>query len=158
MNYDQTILSSILQFLCSINIPVVEETLPADTFLPGLTVRGSNVIMDPEKLKYPGDLLHEAGHIAVTEADMRPLIGTDALTEEWPTAGEEIVAMLWSFAACRHIGLELEVVFHPDGYKGGADWLIDEFNNERYLGLPLLDWMGLCTTADFPKMNRWLRQ
>ena len=80
--------------------------------------------MDSEKLKYPGDLLHEAGHIAVTEEKLRSLIGTEQMESSWPTDGDEIAAILWSFAACQHLGLELEVVFHPDGYKNANHgWL-----------------------------------
>lgn len=149
--------AKITSFLESIGIPVVNQELPSDTFLPGLTIKGDNIIMDPKKLKYPGDLLHEAGHIAVTEKHIRQLIGTSKINKDWPTPGDEIATILWSFAAANHLELELNVVFHPNGYKNDSDWLIKEFSNKNYIGLPLLEWMELTSSKSFPKMDKWLR-
>jgi hypothetical protein len=109
-------------------------------------------------LKYPGDLLHEAGHIAVTEERLRPLIGTEEMDNDWPSLGDEIAAILWSYAALSHLNLDPKVVFHPDGYKGASDWFIEQFNNKNYMGLPLLEWMGLCLEKEkFPIMDKWTR-
>ncbi len=134
-----------------------EQPLSYDTFLPGLEIKEGKIYFDRKKLKYPGDMLHEAGHIAVTEEAIRPLIGTKELTTTWPTDGEEIAAILWSFAASHHLKLDLKTVFHPDGYKNQSEWLIEQFTNKTYVGLPLLEWMSLCTKEDFPKMIKWLR-
>ncbi|MBL4643190.1 MAG: hypothetical protein JKY44_06325 [Flavobacteriaceae bacterium] len=150
-------IATIVQFLNSININVAEKELPKDCFLPGLSALGITVLIDPKQLKYPGDILHEAGHIAVTETKTRPLIGTKEMEATWPTDGEEIAAILWSFSACMHLQLPLVVVFHRNGYKGSSDWLIDQFTNKNYIGLPLLEWMGLCTKKEFPRMEKWLR-
>lgn len=157
---------TIIHFLAQIGIAVIETDLPDDCFLPGLQLKGSSILMDPKKMKYPGDLLHEAGHIAVTESHLRPLIGSDEMDPDWPSAGDEIVTMLWSFAALRHLDLPTNFVFHPEGYKGQADWLEECFDNGTYIGLPLLEWMGLCNgpekaakegTEAFPKMIKWMR-
>lgn len=153
----------IIHFLEQIGIPVVKTELPGDCFLPGLALRGNTILMDPEKMKYPGDLLHEAGHIAVTEEALRPLIGSEDMDPEWPSAGDEIASILWSYAALTHLGIPPEVVFHPDGYKEQSDWFIEQFQNKNYIGLPLLEWMGFCSASEkdgveaFPKMIKWLR-
>jgi hypothetical protein len=147
----------IFEFLNSVGIQIVEKKLSQDCFLPGISVLGSSALIDQAQLKHLGDILHEAGHIAVTEPKKRPLIGTKEMDVNWPTDGEEIAAILWSFAACNHLKLDLNVVFHPNGYKGNSDWLIQEFTNKNYIGLPLLSWMGLCTKEAFPKMKKWLR-
>lgn len=157
MNNDQNIIESIVNFLFSINIMVVEKKLPNDTFLPGLSIIGNTILMDLEKLKYPGDLLHEAGHIATTEEKIRPFIGTPEIGNNWPTDGEEIAAILWSYAASYHLDLDLEIVFHPDGYKNDSEWLIEQFNSKNYIGLPFLEWMSLCNKEEFPIMKKWLR-
>lgn len=154
---NQNIIDHIVRFLQSINISVVEQELPNDTFLPGLSLYGNSILMDREKLKYPGDILHEAGHLAVTEEEIRPLIGTSKMSDTWPTAGDEIATIIWSYAACRFLKLDLEIVFHPNGYKNDAEWLIEQFNNKNYIGLPLLEWMSLCNKEEFPKMNKWTR-
>ena len=157
MDYDQNIFDSIVNFLNSINIKVVEEELENNTFLPGLSLRGSTVLVDLKKLKYPGDLLHEAGHIAITEEKLRPFIGTKKIGNNWPSAGDEIAAILWSYAASYHLNLDLKVVFHSHGYKNDSEWLIEQFNNKNYLGLPLLEWMSFCSKEEFPIMKKWLR-
>lgn len=157
LNNHQNTLECIVNFLNSINIRVVEKKLPNDTFLPGLSLKGNTIFMDLEKLKYPGDLLHEAGHIAVTEEKIRPFIGTEKIGSNWPTDGDEIAAILWSYAASCHLNLDLEIVFHPEGYKNDSRWLIEQFNSKNYIGLPLLEWMSLCDKKDFPIMKQWLR-
>lgn len=63
MNDLQNIQSRITTFLNSIEIPVMEEKLTHEAFLPELMLKGNTMLIDSEKLKYPGDLLHEAGHI-----------------------------------------------------------------------------------------------
>lgn len=150
-------LTIILDFLNAINIEVIDTVLPDNTFLPGLQLKGATILLDRTKLKYPGDILHEAGHIAVSEKHIRPLIGSSEITDDWPPDGEEIAAILWSFAASHHLNLDLNVVFHPNGYKGGSAWLIEQFTNKKYVGLPLLEWMSLCNADQFPKMKKWIR-
>jgi hypothetical protein len=157
MTNHENILERIVNFLNAINISVVEKKLSDDTFLPGLSIEGGTLVMDPEKLKYPGDLLHEAGHIAVTEEKLRPLIGTPDIGSDWPTLGDEIGSILWSYAASCHLKLDLEVVFHPHGYRNASKWFIEQFENKNYMGLPFLEWMSLCTKEEFPKMDKWLR-
>ena len=161
-----TAIEPILSFLREIGITVEERTLPETTFLPGLELGPACIYMDPERLAYPGDLLHEAGHLAVTTPAQRERIGTAALETPWPTEGEEIAAVLWSYAAATHIGLPIEVVFHENGYKNEAAWLREQFTNRNYMGLPLLEWMGLsygeeraatAGIAPFPHMVNWIR-
>lgn len=53
-----------------------------------------------------------------------------------------------------------EVVFHPHGYRNESDWFIEQFNSGNLMGLPLLEWMGLCDGVNdkgFPNMVKWLR-
>jgi hypothetical protein len=71
--------------------------------------------------------------------------------------GQEIATILWSYAALNAMKLPPEVIFHPNGYKGASDWHIENFTSGNYIGLPLLQWMGLAN-EDFPAMQRWLRQ
>lgn len=159
-------IEKIIFFLDEIGIKVVEKELD-DTFLPGLSLGSSCVYVDYKKMLYPGDILHEAGHLAVTPTANRELIGTDEIASDWPTEGEEIAAILWSFAAAKHLDLPLELVFHPNGYKNDSEWLISNFNDEVYIGLPFLEWAGLALGKEraseegkeaFPKMIKWIRE
>jgi hypothetical protein len=159
-------INRILQFIKGIGIEILEEKLGDDTFLPGLSLKANAVVIDFDKLKYPGDILHEAGHIAVASPETRALIGTAAIPEGWPDGGEEMGAILWSYAASIHLQLPLEFVFHPDGYKNSSEWLIQSFQNETYVGLPFLEWIGLAYGKEkalenqqpaFPAMLKWIR-
>jgi hypothetical protein len=142
----------IIHFLQEIGIQVVETELSDDCFLPGLSIERNTILMDSNRLKFPGDLLHEAGHLAVTAEEFRPLIGTEEMDPSWPSDGDELAAILWSYAALKHLDLEPEVVFHPAGYKNESEWLIQQFQNGTYIGLPLLEWMGFCSANDIFKV------
>ncbi|MCW5517886.1 hypothetical protein [Muriicola sp. Z0-33] len=157
MDYDERLLNIISEFLRSIKIDVIDMELPNDTFLPGIQIKGETILIDRARLKYPGDLLHEAGHIAVSDIGLRKKIGTTEIGDNWPSDGEEIAAILWSYAAAIHLNLDLDIVFHPDGYKNESSWLIVQFTNKNYIGLPLLEWMALCKKDEFPKMRKWMR-
>ncbi|SHL38079.1 hypothetical protein [Flavobacterium chilense] len=155
----------VLSFLDEIGIDVIEKELDS-TFLPGLSLGPNCLYIDYDKLLYPGDILHEAGHLAVTTSEERKIVGTTEISPEWPTQGEEIAAILWSFAALNHLKLPLDFVFHADGYRNASNWYISSFSNQSYIGLPLLEWMGLCVGEDradkegkpaFPTMLKWIR-
>ncbi len=159
-------LKRIIDFLQEIGIDVIEATLDDENLLPGLDINEGKIVLDRSKLKYPGDLLHEAGHVAVTEEQWRPIAGTPRMSPHWPDAGDEIAAMLWSYAALRHLHIPLEVVFHPNGYKGESEWIMEQYCKGKFIGLYLLEWMGLCYGPEkakevgvpaFPHMIKWLR-
>ena len=158
-------LEKVLSFLNEIGIDIVEKELQT-YFLPGLSLGPNCLYIDFEKLLYPGDILHEAGHLAVTTSAERKIAGTNEMAADWPTQGEEIAAILWSFAAAKHLELPIEFVFHPNGYKNDSEWLISNFTSENYIGLPFLEWAGLTLGKEratkegkeaFPKMLKWLR-
>ena len=163
---DNQIIEKIIVFLKEIGINTIKRELPKDTFLPGLSLSNEGILIDYDQLLYPGDILHEAGHIAVTTSEDRKKIGTNKMPEDWPTQGDEIGAMLWSFAAAHHLEIPLEVVFHPNGYKGSSNWLIDSYKEQNFIGLPLIEWFGLTLGEEkaqeqnkksFPHMIKWLR-
>ncbi|MFC0777215.1 hypothetical protein [Flavobacterium sp. HJSW_4] len=152
-------------FLKEIGIEIIEKELE-ETFLPGLELGPDCIYIDYDKLLYPGDILHEAGHLAVTIASERKLVGTAEISKDWPTQGDENAAILWSYAALHHLQLPADFVFHPNGYKNDSEWFISNFESGQYIGLPLLEWMGLCLGNEkaekenklpFPAMQKWLR-
>jgi len=158
-------IKKVLLFLNEIGIDVIEKELDT-TFLPGLSLGPNCIYIDFDKLLYPGDLLHEAGHLAVTTSAERKSVGTSEMSPQWPSQSEEIGAILWSFAAANHLQLPLDFVFHPNGYKDASDWFIANFSSKKYIGLPFLEWIGLCLGEDrafkenkpaFPTMLKWLR-
>ncbi len=145
----------IIGFLEQIGIIVVERDISDDTFLPGITVIDGVLIVDPQRLLYPGDLLHEAGHLAVLSGEQRKTASGDFGGE----GGNEMGAIAWSYAACVHLELPIEVVFHKKGYKGDSDWLAELFSNGPGIGVPILDWKRMTNSSGeeaYPKMRCWL--
>ena len=151
----------IIDWLQQIGLTVCFSPLDADTFLPGVTLMPSGLIVDPERLLYPGDLLHEAGHLATMLPAQRASAGSNAGSD----MGDEIAAQTWSYAAAIHLGLPPEMVFHSNGYKGAAASLIRIYRDGT-AGVPLLQWMGLTldstraasiSVPPYPHIIRWLR-
>ena len=149
--------TAIYAFLEAIGIPLVETRLSELTFLPGLLIQAGTLLVDPTQLRYAGDILHEAGHIAVTLPAERSQLQDNITADRPDKTGDELAVLLWTYAACHYLDLPLEVVFHRGGYKGQSPWLIDTFSRQVYVGLPLLVWMGMTQADRFPLMTHWLR-
>lgn len=154
------VLARIVEFLADIGLPPRRAELPEPSFLPGVDVIDGQLCYDPARLAHPGDLLHEAGHLAV----LAPAIRAAAQHDVGADGGYEMAAIAWSWAALVHLGLAPEWVFHRDGYKGESDALLRIFRDGGGVGVPMLAWLGL--SADparphddgpvFPAMRRWL--
>jgi hypothetical protein len=151
----------ILDWLRQIGLSVRFAPLDSSTFLPGVTLEPGGLLVDPERLLYPGDLLHEAGHLATMLPARRASTGSNAGSD----MGDEIAAQAWSYAAAVHLGLAPEIVFHAAGYKGSAQNLMDVYRDGK-AGVPLLQWMRLTLDSQraeeaarpsYPHMIRWLR-
>lgn len=153
-------------FLLDVGLMVRPETLEEWTFLPGIKIDHGSLLVDESRLLHPGDLLHEAGHLAVAQPGLRQDISGKIVPDEGQRGGDEMAAIAWSYAAAVHLGLDPSIVFHQGGYKGDSAALLDNFTNGRYIGVPLLQWMDM--TADderarqagiepYPKMIAWLR-
>jgi hypothetical protein len=147
-------------FVRSIGIDVRTGTLPEKTVLPGLDIRHGAILVDEARMTHPGDILHEAGHLAVTDPLKR-----DA-PQLLPTPADEMTSIAWSYAALRHLALDPAIVFHDAGYKGGASSLIENFTAGHYFGVPLLQLYGMALEPKraatigvdpYPHMLRWLR-
>lgn len=162
--YDSHALVAVVGFLQRIGIPVRAGDLPAETFLPAVRIVDGTLVYDPARLQWPGDLLHEAGHIAVTPPHQRTALN-DALdgAEAAPNGGE-VEAIAWSWAAASHIGLAPEELFHPDGYKGQSAGLLMSYTLGVFPGAFGLAQAGMTevgasadAAARFPAMRFWLR-
>ena len=167
MNEKHTLTNKIVGFIKDIGIPIRETKVPKNSFLPGISIERGAIHYDVEVMKFPGDLLHEAGHLALMTPEDRSRASGDL--EPGDAVGSnslEIGVILWTYAAIIHLNLEPEIVFHEEGYKDSSQWHIDNFTSRNYIGLPLLQWMGLCKHQDdkddsipeFPYMQKWLRE
>jgi hypothetical protein len=163
LHFSDPMVARIAEFLVSIGLRVAAVNSLENTFLPGVAIQDGVLAIDEARLLYPGDLLHEAGHLAMLPTNQRAVsdgnVGNDG--------GHEMGAMAWSYAAAIHLGIWPDIVFHDAGYHGEARALVENFAAGRYLGVPILEWLGLTATGDkakalgidaYPKMLRWLRE
>lgn len=155
-------LALIAKSLREIGIPTRIANLGDDDQLPGVRIVRGSLLIDERKLLYPGDIVHEAGHIAVLPAEDRALIEGTLPSDP----GQEMAALAWSYALATSFDLPLEMVFH-DAFKAGGPWLRELFTSGAELGVPLLQcWSmtrsrsapaGFDTLPVFPAMACWLR-
>ena len=167
LNADDYWLTTSIAFLRDIGIAVQLEPLSDAEFLPGVRIVGAGLWVDPSCMMAASDVLHEAGHIAVTpRAQREQLLGTVGpdFHFEW---GGEVEAIAWSFAAATHLGMPLDELFHPLGYRGNASGLAFNFSLGVYPGAHGLCRTGLSLTPaqaleqgarPYPAMQRWLRE
>jgi hypothetical protein len=148
------------EFVRGIGIEVLADSLLQPTFLPGLDIRHGAIIVDEPRLEQPGDILHEAGHLAVTHPAQRSALTLEA------NPGDEMTSIAWSYAALRHLDLDPAIVFHASGYKGGSASIIENFMAGRYFGVPPLQLYGMTAeprraaeigVPPYPHMLRWMR-
>ncbi len=153
----------IVDFLRGIGLPVREGDVGASPFLPGLRIESGGLVFDRERLTWPGDLLHEAGHLAVTPAAQRTQ-QSENLDDD---AMGEFEATAWAYAATLAIGLDPAVLFHDGGYHGRSAALITTYSFGVYPGAQGLVAAGLALGGDaaraqglapYPQMQRWLRE
>ncbi|MBO9593940.1 MAG: hypothetical protein J7599_13615 [Niabella sp.] len=155
-----------LAFIRSIGIPVAERSIAAATFLPGILIHDGSIIIDREQLKYPGDVLHEAGHIAVIPAAERATVCGSDIASRPERAAEEMMAIAWSYAACRHLDIDPYFVFHDEGYQHGGTQIADQFAAGQWFGVSMLQYVGMTAEPKmaatlgrpaYPAMAQWMR-
>jgi hypothetical protein len=167
MSDDSSLTLTITRFLVTIGIEIVRAPLPDTTFLPGILLSDGTLTVDPERMRYPGDLLHEAGHLAVLPPALRGRFGDAEPPEELDMGGLEVQASAWAYAAAVHLGLDPAVVFHNGGYAGHSLGLLRSFSLGVYYGVGDLQAAGMSATparaaqlgvAPYPHMIRWMRE
>ena len=158
---EREVTTRIVEFLSEVGLAVRWDTVDGPTVLPGITIDRGTLVVDRTRLRHPGDLLHEAGHLAVMVPEERVRCVRDAGHD----AAREMMAIAWSYAAVCHLGLDPAVVFHEVGYRGGSRSLLENFAAGRYIAVPALQWLGLTADAQrasdlgiepYPSMRRWL--
>lgn len=156
-----------LAFIKSIGIPVdCVEAVPG-ALLSGFDIQGGRLLICPTDDFSPGDILHEAAHIAVVPAAERHHLFTETLETRPQFQAEEMMSIAWSFAACMHLNIAPEFVFHDKGYKGEGAHIAQSFKDGRYVGVPMLAYADMCvawppyglggTGPAYPAMVKWMR-
>jgi hypothetical protein len=163
---EMALLEQCIEFLHTIGIETTFRKIANKSFLPGLLINKGMIIIDKDTLTHPGDILHEAGHIAVVPGIDRSGLSERNIVNRKNREGEEIMAIAWSYAACIHLFIDPFFVFHEQGYRGGRDYITDSCRLKSYVGLSMLENIGLTVNEknaqrlnvpSYPHMVKWLR-
>jgi len=155
-----------IEFLHTIGIETTFRKIGKNSFLPGLLIHKGTIIIDKDALENPGDILHEAGHIAVVPGIDRSGLSERNIITRKDREMEEIMAIAWSYAACIYLLIDPFFVFHEQGYRGGRDYITDSCRLKSYIGLSMLEKIGLTLNEkkanrlnipSYPHMIKWLR-
>lgn len=161
MTFQNALTEKIAHFLREIGLEVRAGAVAEPTALPGIRIERAALVVDETTLLYPGDLLHEAGHLAVVPRLRRATFHHDVGND----GAEEMTAIAWSYAAALHLGIDPAFVFHPAGYRGGSASILENFASGHYFGVPMLAFAGMAyenaRTAptgakSYPHMLHWL--
>jgi hypothetical protein len=169
-------------FLEAIGITVRIES-GTTGFLDRIRVEGAGLIVDSDDPDIVGDMLHEAGHIAVIPGlfrhnltanvdDAAPLMAKyftdhpDCMA--WPEdpiarailqAGEQ-EAIAWSFAAAHHLGIDTRMPF-AKGFDGNGLEAHDMLVLGCHAGIHGLFHAGMTELprhgSGYPAMKRWMQ-
>ncbi len=171
-------LKSIVRFLTDIGFVVEESSRSSEGFLPGILVYGMHLYIGPELS--PGDLLHEAGHIAIVPKMFRSFLkgdvegSLDKYANEYikthfnPNCDEDPIirgllqcgeaeAIAWSYAAAIAAGIPPTSVFHSAAYDGEGESIIFALSMSAHPGINGLQAANMTTVKMFPKMKKWLQ-
>lgn len=159
-------LESVFHFLRELGIGCCISEENFDSFLQGVRIENGGLKINLKNLLCIGDILHEAGHLACLPSDLRAKANDNIEISLGPEHTYELGAIMWSVAAAMHLKIPLTEIFHEDAYRGDGQWLLEQYSNNNYLGLNLLQWMGMVAFDDevdgvnilpFPAMLRWTR-
>lgn len=162
MSFRDPLVEQIAAFLRRIGLEVRAAPVADDAVLPGIGIDSGALVVDEARLRYPGDLLHEAGHLAVAS----PQVRTTLVHDVGKDGGDEMAAIAWSYAAALNLKIDPAIVFHEHGYRGGSQSIMEAMRNGGF-GVPLLQWFGMtydekrapdAGVPPFPHMVRWLRE
>lgn len=155
-----------VSFLNSIGIKIIFRKLETNSFLPGLLIEKGTIVVDKDTLEHAGDILHEAGHLAVVPTAHRHLLTEKNIIKRSNREGEEMMAIAWSYAACIHLLIDPFFVFHDQGYRGGSEHIVESCIKKDYLGLLMLQAVSMTKgekqagsdIPSYPHMIKWLRE
>lgn len=156
----------IAEFLCAIGIEVAPVRLEHDPFLPGILIERGRLLVDESRLTYPGDLLHEAGHLAVAPQSVRHSLSGEVVIPGADMDAVEVQVTAWAYAAIVHLGLDPKILFHGGGYRGKSEGLLFTYGLGVYPGAYGLQLAGMTATgeaarqlgvAPYPHMLKWVR-
>lgn len=170
----------VVAFLTRIGMPVHEGYVPYESFSRHVAPVGGTLVY--ESYAHPGDMLHEAGHLAIIPSIFRSKIHGDvddtleplseayfkdhpdafARNREDPIARHlmqcgDPEAIAWSYAAALAAGVDTFLPFENGFVTQDPRMIHDSVKVGCYAGINGLRAAGfLKHVSDFPRLERWL--
>ncbi len=163
---------------------VVQQDAKVDGFLAGVEIADGVLRVESAADDIAGELLHEAGHLAIIPGQFRSiasgdLSGVSETMGQWidanisevgpddPTVRAilqcgECEAVAWSYAAAAAVGIDTRIPFFR-GFEGDGLALHDQVASGYYFGVHGLAAAGMTdlprphSAIPFPTMRRWLQ-
>ena len=163
---------------------VIRHDPAADGFLEGVEISNGELLVESCADDMAGELLHEAGHLAVIPSLFRGQVsgdlgGVGEIMSDWIDAhglalgpdhplvrailqAGECEAVAWSYAAASAIGIDTRIPFYR-GFEGEGLALHDQVASGYYFGVHGLAAGGMTdlprprSLTPFPQMKRWLQ-
>jgi hypothetical protein len=175
MSVDALHLEAAFTFCKAIGIPI-EWKAGVSGFVPGIRIEQGVILVD--RGAKPGDLLHEAAHLAIMPSSFRSKASTnlhqafksmmDCLNEHDPESAIAIAIMqcgdteatAWSWAAGKACGIPDELIITDSSYDGVGAEIRTMLSLKGYLGINGLSRAGFCRVRGdnaFPHMNKWMQ-
>lgn len=164
------------QFVNRIGIKLRFSHETPSSFLPGVWISNEQMYCNPSQLLCIGDLLHEAGHFAVTPSELRhawSIEGFDfSCISQIPVLlkngaenplyrklidGDEQAAIAWSYAAASDIDIDLHSIHLDSDFDGEWEPTVLALQLKCHAGINNLQNTEMSTNLLFPKMLRWLQ-
>jgi hypothetical protein len=177
-------LRRVIDFLNEIGLPC-SVSPGVKGFLPGVRIELGTLLVDPNA--FPGDVLHEAGHLATMPGRFRRQASDnidtvlrlmlDTVDFSNPDVGEARAAIqcgdpeatAWAWAAGEHIGLVPGQIIALSHYGGTGGEIREMLRARAYVGIHGLSSAAFCVTRPgamekirglpaYPKLAMWLQQ
>lgn len=169
-------------FLTNLGFRLVRKSVRQKTAVPGIHINtGMTLEIDLTRLLSPGDIFHEAGHVAIVpslfrakakgdiEKSLHPLYERYCKLHQFMMCykedpigraiiqASEVEAQAWSYAAAVAAAIPPESVFHAQAYNGGGETILAMMSIGRHYGVHGLQAAKMTTVKTYPTMLRWLQ-
>ncbi|XHX78973.1 MAG: hypothetical protein RBJ76_03280 [Stenomitos frigidus ULC029] len=132
------------------------ESDPKDVFFKGCWLDRGTLVFCPGRVQV-GELMHEAGHLALTPKDQWHLLEPGSLTTSPPLGDFALIGdaavEAWDYAAALAADVPILTIFRH-GFDGNGLQVWEQFDHQMHPGFALLRFLGMSNR--WGTCDRWL--
>ena len=163
-------LNTVVDFINSIGIEA-KFVDGANGFLDHVVIKNGTIEISPKASV--GDVLHEAGHLAIIPKKFRHLADGDiddsvenifSLIQDLDGDHPDMIAMLqcsdteataWAWAAGKNLNIEEDKIIENHSYEGTGESIRLALRMRSYLGINGMAAAGMVKQREYPSMIKW---